>query len=667
MTRDNWEADEKLNVTWAAVSGAEGYNLACTVSTHSSPLTSWSWWHCGSVNSGSTTTFTVDKDGRGGRDQDLSIHRSYAVAVRAVTSNPSDASPWLVSADAHAAIQPYNISASSTAGSVSLSWTPPKHAQGYEVDCATYATPDQPHTPSTYQPSYTRCADVETATTTDGVIKATITSWTVSGTTYTIADSTTYDIRVRTTNAWGESTWTLAPLVTTAASSVSNLTSPTSIYFGSINSTISQAVAFTTGSSAGGYTLKSITLPLSSISARNGLGLELRAMQGTGDYSTTSVPADTALAAVTFSGTDPTTSTFTDTTYTCSGSGCKLSPDTTYFVVATNGDSNSNGYRWAVSTTEIEVAVPSNNGWSIGHNHYTSGSTWTTYDPADWSRAAFVFATDPPPPATLSAGSIGATNAVLTIANHTGAWYYKANTGPHTSCSSAQSGTTATLSGLTAGTTYTYKAYSDSTCTTANLLATASAFTTAITAGNLGETSAQTLISLSDRWGSGVHDGQRHQRLHAQERHAGLHRGDQRLQHHGLTPRTVERQPRLNGPRDVDRDSRGRPEDVHLLGRELQSVREHVVLRGRQADQRLHQPRQPAHHRQRQRDAGPVDQRLEHRQRSRLPAGKLARRTGQPRNEAGVGGRRPLTRSRPHPLQSPLPLGEACPALDAGG
>ena len=82
------------------------------------------------------------------------------------------------------------------------------------------------------------------------------------------------------------------------------------------------------------------------------------------------------------------------------------------------------------------------------------------------------------PATTLSAGSIGATNAVLTIANHTGNWYYKADTGPHTSCSTAQSGTTATLSGLTAGTTYTYKAYSDSGCTTGNLLATASAFTT---------------------------------------------------------------------------------------------------------------------------------------------------------------------------------------------
>ena len=550
------------------MTGADGYNLACTASAHSAPHTSWSWWHCGSVTDGTITTFTIDRDKRGGMDQDLALHRSYAVAVRAVTSNPSDASPWLVSEDAHAALQPYNISVSRAAGSVSLSWTPPKHAQGYEVDCATYATPSQPHTPSTYQPSYTRCADVETATLSNGKINVTISSWTAGGTDYTIDDATTYDIRARTTNAWGESTWSLAPLiypnaalsvsnidVTTATltignhtgnwyykantgpdascqarvtgtsedltglsagtsytykaysdsgcttanllatatafttlSSVSNLTSPTANAYGPINSTSSQAVAFTTGSNAGGYTLKSITLALSSVNARTSLGLELRTMQGTGDYSTTSQPASTSIAGVTFSGTDPATISFTDTTYTCSGNGCKLSPDTTYFVVATNADSTNAGYRWAISLSETEVALPSNNGWSIGYNHYTSGSSWTTYDPADWSRAGFAFALN----ASLTSSNVTSSGATLTIANHTGNWYYKATTGPHTTCSSAQSGSTATLTGLTGGTAYTYSAYSDSGCAT--LLATASAFTTlpppSLTASDVNLTTA---------------------------------------------------------------------------------------------------------------------------------------------------------------------------------
>ena len=66
VTRDNSIRDEKLHVTWAAVSGAGGYNLACTAGSGNTPLSGWNWWHCGSVASGSTTTFTVDHDNRGG-------------------------------------------------------------------------------------------------------------------------------------------------------------------------------------------------------------------------------------------------------------------------------------------------------------------------------------------------------------------------------------------------------------------------------------------------------------------------------------------------------------------------------------------------------------------------------------------------------------------------
>ena len=38
---------------------------------------------------------------------------------------------------------------------------------------------------------------------------------------------------------------------------------------------------------------------------------------------------------------------------------------------------------------------------------------------------------------TLTAGSVEATTATLTIGNHTGNWYYKANAAPHASCSSS--------------------------------------------------------------------------------------------------------------------------------------------------------------------------------------------------------------------------------------
>ena len=63
------------------------------------------------------------------------------------------------------------------------------------------------------------------------------------------------------------------------------------------------------------------------------------------------------------------------------------------------------------------------------------------------------------------------------LVEHSGNWYYK-HTNTSATCEGPVSGTTKALTGLTDGTSYTYSAYSDSTCTTGNLLATASSFTT---------------------------------------------------------------------------------------------------------------------------------------------------------------------------------------------
>ena len=66
--------------------------------------------------------------------------------------------------------------------------------------------------------------------------------------------------------------------------------------------------------------------------------------------------------------------------------------------------------------------------------------------------------------ATLAAGDIEDTTATLTIAGHTGGWWYKGNA--H-SCTAVTAGTTAVgISGLTAVTNYEYSAYSDSACST---------------------------------------------------------------------------------------------------------------------------------------------------------------------------------------------------------
>ena len=64
-------------------------------------------------------------------------------------------------------------------------------------------------------------------------------------------------------------------------------------------------------------------------------------MKGTGQYTSTSQVSDASLANL--STATPTASTYTDTTVTCSGSGCSLSRrfDTTYFIVASNVDAAS--------------------------------------------------------------------------------------------------------------------------------------------------------------------------------------------------------------------------------------------------------------------------------------------------------------------------------------
>ena len=85
-------------------------------------------------------------------------------------------------------------------------------------------------------------------------------------------------------------------------------------------------------------------------------------------------------------------------------------------------------------------------------------------------------ATGTPAAVTLTASSVEATTATLTLANHTGTWYHQYTAPDGGTCSSAVSTTTASLTGLTPGTSYTYKAYSNSTCGTE--LATASAFLT---------------------------------------------------------------------------------------------------------------------------------------------------------------------------------------------
>ena len=104
---------------------------------------------------------------------------------------------------------------------------------------------------------------------------------------------------------------------------------------------------------------------------------------------------------------------------------------------------------------------------------------------------------------TLASSDQIATTATLTISdwdvdsNKDGNWYFKADKAPHTTCSAAQSATTADLTGLTMDTSYTYTAHSDSTCTSANEIARLTFKTAdpALTASNVGSTTATLTIS----------------------------------------------------------------------------------------------------------------------------------------------------------------------------
>ena len=74
-----------------------------------------------------------------------------------------------------------------------------------------------------------------------------------------------------------------------------------------------------------------------------------------------------------------------------------------------------------------------------------------------------------PPPGVLTVSEIADTSVKLTIANHTGNWWYQADNG--TTCT-AVTGTSTTVTGLTAESTYTYEAYSTNACTAPMLAST---------------------------------------------------------------------------------------------------------------------------------------------------------------------------------------------------
>ena len=221
------------------------------------------------------------------------------------------------------------------------------------------------------------------------------------------------------------------------------------------------AIAFTTGSASGGYTLASIT---GRFSNKTGSPGDITVAIHAPDSNNSSRPASTAL--VTLSGSAPNTAGLYD--YTCSGAGCKLSAATTYFVVMSTGDVNNNNYyNLALTDSDEETKHPATNGWSIANQSMVKGGTSPWLNDSD--VPLIHIAARPAPALSVSDNTTG-TTATLNLANYRGDWYYKYTepTTPTGTCSSVVSaGTyTAALSSLSGATDYVFKAYADSGCAT---------------------------------------------------------------------------------------------------------------------------------------------------------------------------------------------------------
>ena len=444
-----------LDAEWSAVAGAASYDVE-----HYHP---WNWARHGAdwrrVGSAVTgTSLRVPGIKNWGGD---------VIRVRSVSPG-GEASGWTHSASVDAIsglpVAPQRLSAArvDAAGTLSLSWT---QCDVSRVSC-------HGGTPITgYLVELSN--DGGASWRSGGKIAAPYTS----GSAATVTQGVNVGVnrvRVSAETRFRNSGWTAAAVIPPHVTDLHSIYNPST--GSSIKSGLQQGVAFTTGSHSSGYTLGSVTISMkrSGNPTPSNLAITLHSMEGADPYNNqNSYPSDTALAA-TLTGTPPTSTSYANTVFTCSGSGCDLDPGATYFVVATY--SGSGEYQWRYAGEDTQSGSPPGNGWKIENSHQKhSGSNWTSW--GDWHIIRADFEYNPP---ALAVGSITPTGATLTIKGYTGVWHYKATTGPHTDCQGPVAANTDSkaITGLTPGTAYTYSAYSASGCADADKIATASAFTT---------------------------------------------------------------------------------------------------------------------------------------------------------------------------------------------
>ena len=125
---------------------------------------------------------------------------------------------------------------------------------------------------------------------------------------------------------------------------------------------------------------------------------------------------------------------------------------------------STTSHTWSVTESGSHVVAVQSVAGSLGSQWQNAGVSWLTAD------------------------SITGSTATLTIAGHTGNWYYKATAAPDNTCKGPVSATIKGLTGLTVNNSYTYTAYDDSGC--ANAIASTTFTPSAgISVSNLSETS----------------------------------------------------------------------------------------------------------------------------------------------------------------------------------
>ena len=107
---------------------------------------------------------------------------------------------------------------------------------------------------------------------------------------------------------------------------------------------------------------------------------------------------------------------------------------------------------------------------------------------------------------TLTASGISGTGATLTIANHTGDWFYKGISGTEASsnCQDVYNSTSDDLENLTADKLYGYTAHDHASCSSASQLATEYFSTNDYDVGNLGEGGGEWQCMRNRRRGNNI-------------------------------------------------------------------------------------------------------------------------------------------------------------------